>query len=712
MQLYRADLRVPFTYTGDVMFYHIFVKSMVDHGWSFFNDSIGAPTGMDWRDVPISDHDFYLLLLRIFSLFTSNFGLIVNLFYLLSFPLTTITTLYVFRRFRVSWVPAIFGSLLYTFLPFHFGRGQHHLFLSAYYFVPLMVMVILWVCSGRLSLVTETEGRRRMNLRDPRLILSLIICLLIASTGTYYAFFACFFLMIAGLPAAVRRRSLKALLVPAALVAVIAAVTLVELLPDLIYLRRHGDTPVVRRNVADSEVYALKIAQLMLPVSHHRIYRVSQLKDIYNTRPFVNENDDSALGAIGVGGFLLLLGLIFYRLRDDSQPGAENTAPLLNDLSLLNVAALLLATTGGFGALFALLVSPKIRAWNRASVYIAFFSLFAVVLALDYVARNYLQAGGRRVAFYCLLAFALFVGVFDQTTTRAVPAYEQIKAEYQSDLGFVRQIEGAMPKGATIFQLPVVSFPENPKVNRMNDYDLGKGYLHSSGLRWSYGGVKWREGDVWQKLITAKPTQEMVEALSLAGFSGIYLDRYGYADNGAKMESDLSGLLAAQPLVSSNGRLAFYDLNDYSRKLKEKYPAPEWEARRDATLHPLLPLWQDGFSDEERSGENYWRWCAETGRMEIVNNSAQTRQVTLEMLIAAGRDATLRIESPLFSDSLRINFAGVPYSRALTIPPGRHTIRFFCDAPRILAPLDSRIIVFRLQNFRLKAAEAAGAVAS
>src|SRR6185369_15166668 len=120
-------------------------------------------------DVPTSDNNLYFLLIKLISLFTSDYAVIINLFFLLSFPLTTAIAFYVLRRFGLSYFPAALGSLLYTFLPFHLVRGQHHVFLTSYYLVPLMVMVILWVCSEEIMQTDAESGRPRLNLRQPRL---------------------------------------------------------------------------------------------------------------------------------------------------------------------------------------------------------------------------------------------------------------------------------------------------------------------------------------------------------------------------------------------------------------------------------------------------------------------------------------------------------------------------------------------------------------
>ena len=70
----------PFTYQGDALFYHIVVKGVVDNGWFQNNPMLGMPYGLDLRDVPTSDNNLYFLLIKLISLFTSNYSLILNLF--------------------------------------------------------------------------------------------------------------------------------------------------------------------------------------------------------------------------------------------------------------------------------------------------------------------------------------------------------------------------------------------------------------------------------------------------------------------------------------------------------------------------------------------------------------------------------------------------------------------------------------------------------
>src|SRR5215510_12956346 len=217
LDLRHAHYRIPFTYQGDAMFYHLLIKGMIDNGSQLESGSLGAPGKLDLRDTPNSDNNFYLALLKLMTLVTSHYPLVLNFFFLMSFPLTVVITLFILRRFDVSWGAAIFASLLYTFLPFHFTRGQHHLFLSAYYFIPPVVMVALWICRGELFLSNEKPkesvgaetSRLRALRRNPKFIFSLILCLLVGSAGYYYAFFSCFFLLGAGALAAMRGKDAR-----------------------------------------------------------------------------------------------------------------------------------------------------------------------------------------------------------------------------------------------------------------------------------------------------------------------------------------------------------------------------------------------------------------------------------------------------------------------------------------------------------------------
>jgi phosphoglycerol transferase len=70
--------------------------------------------------------------------------------------------------------------------------------------------------------------------------------------------------------------------------------------------------------------------------------------------------------------------------------------------------------------------------------------------------------------------------------------------------------------------------------------------------------------DGWQKDVTQEDTLDMVDEVSVAGFSGIYVNTDGYADLGGAITSNLSSILRTKPLVSDDGRLFFFDMSVYN----------------------------------------------------------------------------------------------------------------------------------------------------
>jgi phosphoglycerol transferase len=556
MQLWEATLAVPFIFQGgDELFYGTLIKGMIDNGWYLHNPFVGMPSGLDLHDYPFADN-LHFLAMKLLSCLTSNWAIILNLYFLLTFPLVTVTSLFVFRRFGVADPPAVVGSVLYAFLPYHFLRGAAHLFLAAYYLIPLIVMVLLWICTGTpLFGGGGGDGQPRRRWVSPNAIMSIVICLAAGSAGVYYAFFASFFLIIAGGVAFARQRSLPSLLSAGVLLAILVLTFFANITPSLLYAHRHGESYAPRRPPGSAELYGMKITQLVLPATRHRLPYLSGVKDTYTRGTLVaNENDMVSLGIIGSLGFLTLIGWTVVggiRVRHTK---------LLQSLSALNISALLLATIGGFGSLFAFYVSPQIRGYNRISVYMAFFSLFAVVLCLDSLAQRAVRSKRGRGLFYASLGPLLVIGILDQTSPTYVPLYSQRQADYASDADFIRRIESSAPQGGMIFQLPYMPFPEGPMIHRLLAYDHLRGYLHSKTLRWSFGAMKFRDADAWQKQVAAKPPGELVESLKSVGFHGIYLDRHGYPDQGAELEASLAALLHARPVISANQRLVFFGL--------------------------------------------------------------------------------------------------------------------------------------------------------
>jgi len=608
MQLWRADLRIPLggDFNQPIVVHDLYLelmaaKSVCDDGWILRNPYLGMPFGMQYYDVPAQQDNLDMGAIKLLSVFAHDPALLLNLYFLLTFPLTALTSLLVLRTFKMSYPSAVTASILFTFLPYHFLRGEGHINLAAYWPIPLAVMVMLWVW---LQESDPAQGAAGAGWTRGQAAAAVMVAALLGSAFAYYFVFTCFLLWVAAIGGSVRTRSWRPLRLGFAFSGVILLSVVANVSPSLMYTWRHGaNAQAVVRVANEAEIYSLKISRLLLPVTRHRLPFLAQLKDLYNrttnsahnvpnnvpggaNREPVDESDAQTLGAIAGLGFLYLLGSLLW---------TRKPRELVRALAMLTFSALLLGTVGGFGTIFNFVVTAQIRCYNRISIFIAFFSLFAVALLLDDLApalERWLGRAGGRSLWHALLVLALILGLLDQTIPQFVPPYQKLKAEYLNDANFVAEVERSLPPGAMIFQLPYAPFPEAGWINRMGGWDLLKGYLHSKTLRWSFGTMTGRPEAGWGDQFDRESLPEAAEVLAFAGFKGIYIDRYGFKDNGAELESQLRQLSGNKPMVSRDNRLAFFNLTNFAESLRAKYTPEEWQAKRKAALsvEPATPL--------------------------------------------------------------------------------------------------------------------------
>jgi phosphoglycerol transferase len=564
LELHRADLTVPFYYTvrGDNFQGAMCVKTVVDFGWHLDNPLLGAPGELNSRDFPLSDN-LHFGLVRLLSTFSHDYGVVLNFFYLIGYPLASWTCLFALRRLGVGVLVAVVVSLLYAFLPFHFLRGQSHLLLSSYYAVPLMSLVVVWIARGEPLFLQEDDGGEIRS--SPRTIIAFATSVGISATSTYYAIFGAFFVVVACAISLARRWSLRRGLDAAIVVTLIGLSLAAQLSPSLYHIARHGRVEEVAKRTADeAEFYGLKINRLLLPTLGHRFAPFQKLnphgaaagKHQYARISMndVNEGETASLGLIGGVGFAFLLAALFVpRL-------AADFSGLIFILSRLNLAAILLGTVGGFSSAVALLISPQIRAYNRISVYIAFFSLTAVALGLDALWRKFSEKPLLRMGFVVALGLLLILGLWDQSPAAMVPDYAAEAQAFEADGRFAREIESTLTDRAMVYQLPYVPFPETPPVAPMRDYDHLWGYFHSTRVKWSYGAMKGRETDAWQRRVAALPIKEMVAQLAAAQFGGITVDGNAYPDGGAQIRDEIERATGSAPLTGGAGRVAFFQI--------------------------------------------------------------------------------------------------------------------------------------------------------
>jgi hypothetical protein len=541
LELWRADLRAPFAYTGDGTLNLTLIKGVLENAWYLENPELGAPGGQELYDYPvISGETLNLLLFRILGLGTGDPALVMNLFFLLTFPLVALTSYLVLRCLPVSRGIALVIALLYTFLPYHFQRGEVHLFLAAYYAAPLGAYLAIAVFRGDPLL-----GRWRS------ILITAAMCAVVAtaSGSGYYAVFTVVLVVVAAVLRFLVRREREALVAGGAVVAAIAAVSLLQLAPTLVYRAANGtNDEVAKRYWFESENYSLRLTNLLLPVDGHRIDALARMKSEYVDQIPQTEARSATLGIVATVGFLWLVGVALAAIAG---AGRRYGLGLYAGLAAFTVTAVLLATTGGF-ATFIAVIWPQIRAWNRLSVFIAFFSLAAVALLL-----GRLEGRAPRPLFIALLAGVLVLGVLDQTTKAYVPPYDAVEAAWNDDAAFFSALDDGLPAGARVVQVPYEPFPE-PENSPVGIYEPAKAYLHADDVDWSWGAMRGRPED-WAATIAGKPAAEVVVAARQEGFAGVLLDRAALGPTAARTEADFRAALGADA-AAMNGRYAFFRL--------------------------------------------------------------------------------------------------------------------------------------------------------
>ena len=557
------DIRVPLHFSIDSLIALAQSKSTVDNGWWFFNPMLGAPSGFDALAFPANSNVDQAVVWTV-SWLVPDAVASINLAWALILVLSGMSATWCMRRLGASVISSVVAGTLFALSPYALYRHIGHFWLVTY-LVPFVCTVALLLSSGRLY--------ERGYWKGSGVVLLLGWSALLGFNYVYYAFFGCFFVVVGSVVGFLRRRDWRALRAGILCVLLIASGTLVNLAPSLYSWGRHGRPTILHdKAAAESEVYGLKIRQLVSPAFEHSFppFRWWEQKESAAQFPLETENAGSRLGAVGTAGFLGLLVLLFA-------PGAADRSrwgSTLLGASQLTLAALLLATIGGFGSLFSLLISPEIRAWNRITPFIAFFSLTAVALTMDAVFRT----RERRIAA-AIIVLALGLGDQRMATHGLNAEYAEIAAEMPRLRGFVSQLENRLPDRAMVLQLPFRPYLYDAGVARMKPYDHFKPYMVSHRTRWSYPALS-NDQVRWQQAAARLAPRRLASEVATEGFAAILIDRYGYDDNGAAVTSAIRADLAPADVLAETDRYVALDIRSL---------AGEQHATASVLSAPLAP---------------------------------------------------------------------------------------------------------------------------
>uniref|UniRef100_UPI00037EAAE7 hypothetical protein n=1 Tax=Zavarzinella formosa TaxID=360055 RepID=UPI00037EAAE7 len=595
---------------------------------------------------------------------------VMNWFYWLTFPLVGLSAFAVARLLGISRLIAVAFALLYDFIPYHLMRHSH-VFMTAYYLIP-------WSLYACLQWRTSNPAIGKWNRQ------SLVFVMLAVLTGlgyVYYAYFACILMLVAGIARSVNDHRWRPLALSVGWCAVAMATLMATMIPEIRQKMTNQANPdAPQRSPEESETYAFKLTQLLMPVPDHQLKPLAKIRAKYSgVSPLSNENEYSSLGMIGAAGFLFLVFRFVFRRAEAAEQGEDL-------LSLFTVVIALLATVGGFASVInwtqaTIGMTPWIRCYNRISIMLGFIVLLGLATRAE--ARwNGIQTTKGRIIFTVLTVAAVAWGIFDQTP-RNINRRDAANAEqFLSDEEYFPAIESQGSPGDFVFILGYRYYPECP-IEPFTDYSHFRPYLHTKQLTFSYGALRGEANDLWSRMAASQPTPEMIDHLASMEALGLLVFRPSHKDGGKKIEAEAEAILGMKPFVSSDRQFAFFNLRARSERLKAETTAGQWEAAKLRMRQPLTPVWRKNFSPDASLSDlsATTRDFGREAEIRVTNTLDVPRPLELRFSVRvvnldeAKETRWLRISHNGQDDIEPVPREGTAIVKTFNIPPGETVIK-------------------------------------
>lgn len=500
-------------------------------------ERLGAPFGADWNAYPTPDKP-WLLALGALSHLTGLFAA-VNIGLLLAQVTAALAFYVTVRWLRCRWEWAWAGALLFAYTYSSFHRGLAHFSFVFTWTVPLGLLAIWLVAQSR-----------RLEWKSPGAWVCFGVAFAFGIGNPYNLLFWGQLLIWALIVQwfGPRRRTNLSIGVVAGCVALLAFfITNAEV---WLHTEEPEGLPLLSRNYGGTERYALKPMEMFIPSQFHRWDWLAFFGHRYAR--WSEWRGEPYLPYLGIFGIIGLAWLVFLSVRRlmarQAPPGQALSAGWL----------LAYATVGGLTNVIAFFLGVQIfRATNRVAIFISALVLAFLVVRLSRLTMHW-PARWRVTAALGVAA----IGMFDQLPVRwPDEVYARMNADARSDQSLGRRLEAALPKGAMIFQLPVLGFPEVVPPHRLADYEHFRLYLTTDNLRFSYGAAKYRSRSRWQRDLENVPVETLVRRLESYGFSALYLNRKGYEDRAEKTLQELEKLGYTRRMEGNVGNQVVVFLN-------------------------------------------------------------------------------------------------------------------------------------------------------
>jgi len=591
---------------GDML--STYVNADVWQGFKYrVTDQFGFPLGMNLNYFPgidITENTFA----QIVSNLTSKPFVGINLLVLLTFPLVAFLAYYLFRMTGLTGALAITGAVVFSLLPYHFGRALGHTYLATLYSAVTGMAFVLLIGSGRFEQIIKKLRKKTTATKTKvlTLIAFAVMIVITAWTGVYYVAFT----MILGAAALLWRfahkAKLKYLLFDAIPFAAIGTLAIIGFLPSILTTR--GDPPLAllsERLPYESVIFAGNLAVAVLPIPQSSLPGFD----------FYNASVVEAIAAAGWGEstaitnhgtwittlalMVILVALIVRTRRGTLTQSATQRLVSLPFITYLIAVTLLWFIPWGANYLFAGTVTAQIRAWNRFTPILLLLFLLGAAAALHRT----------KVATKPAIAIPVAVAVLGLTALDSVLPFRSAYADNAKDAAEITKAANeyaavtnqAIPDDCGILQLPYMAYPEFGVARGVNDYDHFWTSITNPDKRWSYGAVKNTDAGIWSSQLPELPNDEQIAIMRAGGFCAIHLDTRGYI---SEQLPALTGNLASrfgEPVATGfDGDWLLYDIT------KTQPATPE---QADAFFHqPMITADPETTQPRESELEDSWWW--------------------------------------------------------------------------------------------------------
>jgi hypothetical protein len=580
----------------------------------------------------------------------------------------------------VEW--AFATALLFSFCSFNF-RWSVTLSFSLTFFIPVLLLLCAWIARPAPAIAA-----RRWTW------IAVGLALYLGGANPYLSFFASQLIVGSVGLQLLRRRELARWRVGLVFIGVLG---LSFVLQHAAYFMADSGSEsrlTLSRNYAGSEIYALKLADLVVPDLEHPIPLLAKAGRAYLAQSalrsefFVNYLGIAALAGLGL--------LLWQGVRGCSEARRRRIPD-----AVLGVAwTLLFSAVGGINSLLALGGFDLFRASSRNSVFILVWALFFL--------GAWCQRRGRfpyPIVRYALPGLVVLLSLHDTLPNlRATRTLAQTTGELARYRETTTSLEQKLGGHARIFQIPAPGFPEAGVAVKMDDYEHFLPYLTSETLRFSYGALRGTSLARCLRSLARVPATMMKEELEATGFAAIWIDRRGVFDGGAQLMAGLQELGLAEFPQTSLPHISIFLLDPAKDPRPLDLANPALFEPWDVVLslgQPELVVY-DGWYDFERDGVRTWRWAHDlattgimvptTGEVQLSFSAYSLKEGDL-VLELDGREVARHQTSPTSRDEKVIR---------LKLDAGRHRLVWRFTGPVVRpAWADGRRLGFAVENLRL-----------